>query len=540
MVVAANGCDVFGGESRITDCPQCGVRRRRADSVPCCDRAAFRSIQCGSMGVTGPPGLDGVEGKGEVRRSDLTGARGASLSRGFRLRTLAIAAASLPLVAATTAGSAAIAARPQTARHSGAAFVPPGPYTAVAPFRICDTRPVGQGATTANQCDSGSGPHGPLGQGATRTITAGVSGSNVPPSGVSAVVVNVTAIVPSVTTFLTLYPSDGAKPQTSNMTPGAGQVVANLVEVAVSSSGQFNLFNANGTTNVAIDIEGYVSTTTSGTAGFYNPTTPTRICDTRVGTGITVNQCDRTGAKPILAGHPLTFDVHASGSPVPATGVSAVVFNLTAIAPSTGTVLTAYPSGGAEPTASNLNVPAGAIVPNRVVVPVPAGCAAPNCTVTIANGAGSANVAVDIDGWYTDSSGTTGSLFSAVAPSRLCDTRNGNVNDPGCAKAPVSAGLGGVLDIQIAGKAGVPAMSSSSPPVAVVVNVTAVKATTGTFVSAYSSDASGPPGVSDLNVQVGQADTNLVVVQVGSDGYINLYNAAGNVDLIVDVFGYYS
>jgi hypothetical protein len=41
-------------------------------------------------------------------------------------------------------------------------------------------------------------------------------------------------------------------------------------------------------------------------------------------------------------------------------------------------------------------------------------------------------------------------------------------------------------------------------------------------------------------VLVGQADTNLVVVQVGSDGTINLYNAAGSVELIVDVFGYYS
>jgi hypothetical protein len=374
----------------------------------------------------------------------------------------------------------------------------------------------------------------------TRTITAGVTGSGVPGTGVSAVVVNVTAILPSQGTYLTLYPSDGAKPLTSNMTPGAGQVVANLVEVAVSSSGQFNIFNANGTTNVAIDIEGYVSTTTSGTAGVYNPTTPTRICDTRSGGGITVNQCDRTGPKPILAGHPLTFDVHASGSPVPATGVSAVVFNLTAITPSTGTVLTAYPSNVATPTASNLNVPAGAIVPNRVIVPVPGGCAAPNCTVTIANSAGSANVAVDIDGWYTDSTGTTGALFSAVAPSRLCDTRIGNLNDPGCDKAPVSAGLAGVLNIQIAGKAGVPAMTSSSPPVAVVINVTAVQATAGTYVNAYSSDASGPPGVSDLNVQVGQADTNLVVVQVGSDGTINLYNAVGNVELIVDVFGYYS
>jgi hypothetical protein len=150
------------------------------------------------------------------------------------------------------------------------------------------------------------------------------------------------------------------------------------------------------------------------------------------------------------------------------------------------------------------------------------------------------NVAVDIDGWYTDSTGTTGTLFSAVAPSRLCDTRIGNPNDPGCDKAPVSAGLAGVLNIQIAGKAGIPAMTSSNPPVAVVVNVTAVQATAGTFVNVYSSDASGPPGVSDLNVQVGQAVTNLVVVQVGSDGTINLYNDVGNVELVVDVFGYYS
>ena len=423
---------------------------------------------------------------------------------------------------------------------SSAPFGPPGPYTGVTPFRICDTRPIGPGVA-ANQCNSGSGPHGPLGPSATRSITAAITGSGVPGTGVSAVVVNLTAIAPSVSTVLTVYPSSGAQPSTSNITPAAGKVIANLVEVALSPGGQFNIFNAAGTTNVAIDIEGYVSATTSGTTGLFNPTTPTRICDTRTGRGITVNQCDGTGPQPILAGHPLTFDVHGSGSPVPSTGVSAVVFNLTAIAPTANTVLTAYPSGAPSPRASNINILAGGVVPNRVIVPVPAHCSAPNCKVTIANGAGSVDVAVDIDGWYTDNTGTqTGALFSGVAPSRLCDTRFGNSNDPGCGKAPVSAGPAGVLNIQVAGKAGIPSMSSANPPVAVVVNVTGVGATTGTYVTAYSSDALSPPRVSDLNVLVGQADTNLVVVQVGSDGTINLYNAAGSVELIVDVFGYYS
>ena len=419
----------------------------------------------------------------------------------------------------------------------GSLFGAPGPYAAVPPFRICDTRPVAPGIS-ANQCNSGSGAHGPLGPSATRAITVGVTGSGVPTSGVSAVVVNVTAIAPTQSTFLTLFPANGAKPATSNLNPVAGQVIANLVEVAVSSTGQLDIFNDLGTTNIAIDIEGYVPATTSGTTGLYNPTAPTRICDTRTA-GIAVNQCNATGPRPILAGPPLTFAVHGSGSPVPSTGVSAVVFNLTAIAPTAGTVLTAFPSNVSMPKASNINLPAGAVIPNRVIVPVPAHCSAPNCTVTIANSVGSVNVAVDIDGWYTDNTGTqTGALFSGVAPSRLCDTRFGNSNDPGCAKSAIPAG--GVLNIQIAGKAGIPSMTSSSPPVAVVANVTAVGATASTFVTAYSSDVTSLPKASDLNVLVGQADTNLVVVQVGSDGTINLYNAAGSVELIVDVLGYYS
>jgi len=97
------------------------------------------------------------------------------------------------------------------------------------------------------------------------------------------------------------------------------------------------LFNNAGTVNIAIDVEGYVSTTTSGTTGLYNPVAPTRICDTRAASGIASNQCDLGGQHPIVAGSPLTFNVHGSGSPIPASGVSAVVFNLTAIAPTANT-----------------------------------------------------------------------------------------------------------------------------------------------------------------------------------------------------------
>jgi hypothetical protein len=266
-----------------------------------------------------------------------------------------------------------------------------------------------------------------------------------------------------------------------------------------------------------------------------------RICDTRpAGHGITANQCDTPRAKPVTPTSPLTFNVSGSGSSVPPSGVSAVVFNLTAIAPTASTVLTAYPGGSLRPTASNLNLVAGAVVPNRVIVPVPANCVAPNCTVTIWNSVGSVNVAVDIDGWFTDSQGiqTAGALFSGVVPNRLCDTRSGNGNDVGCVKAAIPAR--GVLNINVAGVGGIPAMGDSTQPVAVVINVTAVRATSATFVTVYPSDATSVPNASDLNVPAGHTVTNLVVVEVGSDGFINLFSDLGSVYLIVDVLGYYS
>ena len=420
-----------------------------------------------------------------------------------------------------------------TYTYSGSSPPPTsGPYTAVTPFRVCDTRPAG-GGIPSNQCNTGStgAGKGPITEGATRVITVDNFGP-VPASGVLAVVVNVTAIAPTKGTFLSLFP-DGTAHTTSNLNPAAGSVIANLVEVGVSTAGKLDVFNALGTINVALDIEGYVKATSPG---LYNPVSPARICDTRAsGNGVPLNQCNASGARPIVAGHPLTFSVSASGSLVPGTGVSAVIFNLTAIAPTQRTFLTAYPSNVSPPTASNINLNAGTALPNRVIVPV-----SPTGTVSILNSVGSVNVAVDIQGWFTDGSshGTSDASFTAVTPARVCNTQVGNNNDAGCAKGLVGAGH--VLNIDVTGIDGVPVYASGSP-VAVVLNVTAVNATSATFVTVYPGPVSATrPGVSDLNVFSFLPVTNLVVAKVGTDGTINLFNDLGNTNLIVDVLGYYS
>jgi hypothetical protein len=48
------------------------------------------------------------------------------------------------------------------------------------------------------------------------------------------------------------------------------------------------------------------------------------------------------------------------------------------------------------------------------------------------------------------------------------------------------------------------------------------------------------PTASDLNWVGGQSVPNLVVVKLGSDGAVQIYNAFGSVDVVVDVSGWYS
>jgi hypothetical protein len=49
-----------------------------------------------------------------------------------------------------------------------------------------------------------------------------------------------------------------------------------------------------------------------------------------------------------------------------------------------------------------------------------------------------------------------------------------------------------------------------------------------------------PPVISDLNWSQGETIANMVVVKIGANYSINVYNAIGSADLIIDVIRYYS
>ena len=80
---------------------------------------------------------------------------------------------------------------------------------------------------------------------------------------VVAIVANLTAITPTATTFLTLYPANlPARPTVSDLNLNAGAVLPNLAVVQIDTTGggtdgEVYLYNSAGSVNAIIDVEGW-------------------------------------------------------------------------------------------------------------------------------------------------------------------------------------------------------------------------------------------------------------------------------------------
>ncbi|MEU9301276.1 hypothetical protein [Streptomyces sp. NPDC048269] len=124
---------------------------------------------------------------------------------------------------------------------------------------------------------------------------------------------------------------------------------------------------------------------------------------------------------------------------------------------------------------------------------------------------------------------TPGSDFTPYGPTRLLDTRSGI----GVPKGKV-AGYG-TTRLKVGGNGGIPAGVT-----AVVLNVTVTNANSAGHVTAYPSGGARPIS-SNVNFVAGQTVPNLVIVPVGEDGYVELYNGGWDwIDVIADVTGYFS
>ena len=84
------------------------------------------------------------------------------------------------------------------------------------------------------------------------------------------------------------------------------------------------------------------------------------------------------------------------------------------------------------------------------------------------------------------------------------------------------------------GRGGVPSSGVGS----VALNVTATNPTSSSYVTVWPT-GSARPTASNLNFTAGQTTPNMVIVPVGGDGTVSMYNHTGNVDLVADVLGWF-
>jgi hypothetical protein len=154
------------------------------------------------------------------------------------------------------------------------------------------------------------------------------------------------------------------------------------------------VYSAAGAIDIYVDANGWYGSVTAATGYQYQAIGPTRVCDTRLTSGV---RCSGPELGPGASELVKVAGVYGipPGSPV----IQAVIGNLTAVLPDQGTFLTLYPANLSLPLASDINAAAGAVLANLVVVQLDTSDSAIG-DVWLYNGAGNVNAILDVEGWF--------------------------------------------------------------------------------------------------------------------------------------------
>ena len=123
-------------------------------------------------------------------------------------------------------------------------------FVAITPCRVLDTR-----------TEFNVGPKtSPMGPGETYTVKTHGSNGNCTgiPAGATAVSMNMTATDATAPTFLAVWAAGTDRPDASSLNPVPGSPpTPNAVTTELNGSGEFNIYNLQGSVNVFADINGY-------------------------------------------------------------------------------------------------------------------------------------------------------------------------------------------------------------------------------------------------------------------------------------------
>ena len=261
-----------------------------------------------------------------------------------------------------------------------------GQFFPSVPWRAGDTRELG----------------GPIGAGGYFDVGFDYGTAN---SHIKAVALNITAVDPTSSGFLTAWSGVGAVPNASTLNFAAGTIVPNMAVIPTRACDDpswcynapvMRIQNTGGqSVDIVVDVLGFYDDGQLGDGLNFVPVTPTRITDTRIGQGLS----------------PLTFN-NTQTETVPAAFQGSTIYSLSAnatgISPTAQTFVSFWPNDPAvsKPDVSTLNLMPGDIKPNATVLTLY------NSQFNAYNLSGVTNLAIDV-------SGTFNYLGTAAAASTL-------------------------------------------------------------------------------------------------------------------------
>lgn len=383
-------------------------------------------------------------------------------------------------------------------RHGGQ-----GSLMGMAPTRVLDTR-RGLGARK-----------GVLGAG--QTLKFKVT-SQVPSySKAQAVVLTLTAVGTTASTYLTAYPSNQPRPTASSLNAPKGYTGANTITVRPDASGYVSVYNNAGSTQVIADVLAYYEQSDAEgvpAGGDYHLTMAQRIIDSRTGFG------------RLKAGYYVDI---AWKYPESANlgEVRAYALNVTATSATGPGYLTAWSGADEPPLVSTVNFATGKTSSNTVIAP--AYYAQRGNTVgpgfALYNGASTAAVhfIIDIVGVYTETGHPNALRFTPLAsPTRILDSRKG---------LGASTWAAGTTRQVFA-----PSPTATYDTWAVVGNATVVAPTAPTYMTFFEPGTTRPP-TSNVNAGIGEVVSNGVVAPLALGNIFNGYNNKGTANALFDAAG---
>jgi uncharacterized repeat protein (TIGR03803 family) len=363
----------------------------------------------------------------------------------------------------------------------------------VAPCRLVDTRQTG----------------GPIQGGTSRNFNVPQFGGCNIPASAAAYSLNVTVVPHGRLGFLTIWPAGQPQPNVSTMNSPDGRVKANAAIVPAGNNA-VSVYVTD-TTDVILDIDGYLAPAAQNTLQFY-PLTPCRVVDTR-------NPNGPLGGPRLPAQQERDFPLLMSTTCIPSgLNPAAYSLNFTVVPNPAGQrlgYLSVWPTGQPQPVVSTLNNPTGTTVANAAIVPAGTG------GQVAVYASATTDLLVDINGYFA-APGAGGYSFYPVAPCRVDDTRN-NIG-------PFS----GEIMVNVVGSPCAPPSNTTG----YVFNATVIPSPRLGFLTLWP-DGQTQPVVSTLNAGDGAITSNLAIVP-NVNGTTDAFAGNGTTQLILDLSGYFA